>query len=366
MNKIRAKKTVEKLLRIYDIGKRDARGGFLLDKNERVDKFSEEFLGGFIAQLSSDVITKYPDQSLSYSLLSSFLGVPEENVIIFPGSDAALKAIFEAFIYPKDKVLCPSPTYAMFEVYSKLFDSDVLMVDYSEEKIFDIDAYINKICSGGVKIAYLPNPGQPYGDVIGKEDLLKIIRVAKEMNTLVVVDEAYYEFCGVTVLHNVSEISNLIVMRTFSKAYGMAGLRLGYLVVPAWVKNTLYKVKPMHDLNSLSLLFMNYIIQRKYIVEDYVSMIQESAAYVKELIRRKGGECYYNDTNYIYISIPPSINPNKIGKCLCEKGVLVRVNYDGINAGSIRVTLTNKKNMEEVVEHIYGCQSLMNTFDGSE
>jgi len=336
-----------RLKRIEDIGAgRDA--PILLDKNERTVPYPNEVFQELLQSISPKELIKYPDQSDLYKKLSEFLCLDSKCLLLTSGADNGLKHIFETFLKPGDEFICLNPTYAMSMVYAKMFDAKVTQVGYNSQLELDIDFLISSI-TDNTKIVYLPNPNQPTGTLIDYETINRLVRKTADCNALLIFDEAYIEFSGVDSSVNlVPKNENVLVLRTFSKAWGLAGVRLGYLVTSAPTIFELKKVKPLLDINIFAIKAANFLIDRYHLVRDYVNEVQEARDVLLSTFNSTSGlHCIPSYANFIHIRLPFNIDPQLAKTQLMQKGYLVRT-ADGtatILDGCIRVTIGTKHQM---------------------
>ena len=204
-----------------------------LDKNENSDLNLNLVIRSVIKKIDLTSIFAYPDLSYLYKRLAKTLNVSSKNLLLTAGSDGGIKSVFETFVKPGDLVLRTNPTFAMYSVYSKIFKVKELVIDYKYFKSgpkFDLKKFLDFIKKKHPKLICLPNPDSPTGHFISKKELLKIIIVAKKVNSIVLIDEAYYLFAKETAISNINKHNNLILVRSAGKAFGMAGLRIGYVI----------------------------------------------------------------------------------------------------------------------------------------
>ena len=161
--------------------------------------------------------------------MSKKLKISSENLVFTAGSDQAIKNTFELFYEKNKNVITIDPTFAMVDIYCKIFKTKQIKIGYEKNlklRIDDIYKSINKKTC----LVILANPNSPTGTLIKKNDLIKIIKKAQKFNAKVLLDEAYYEFSNYNFLSKIKIYKNLIIIRTFSKIFGFAGLRSGYVV----------------------------------------------------------------------------------------------------------------------------------------
>ena len=202
-------------------------GGLRLDKNERTSEFECEFLDALRSHLTSDLIQSYPNMGLAYELLETLSSLDKQSLLLTAGIDPALRIVMAAFCEKGDSIAITTPTFAMVEIYAKLSDLKIHHVEFQADGRLDFDSLIEKITEG-VKLAIVANPSSPIGTCLDKVQMDFLIDLCRRTQTPVLIDEAYVEFGKYSVIENVRDYPNLVVARTFSKAAGLAGIRLGY------------------------------------------------------------------------------------------------------------------------------------------
>ena len=345
---IKAIDRVDSLTRLDDIGS-DRDSPILLDKNERTVPYPEIIYRELIQTLKPTELIKYPDQLVLYKKLSNFLGLEIEHLLLTNGADSGLKSCFETFVEPGDEIVCLTPTYAMIMVYAQMFGSKVRQVGYNVNLELDLDLLFDCITKR-TKIVILPNPNQPTGTLIDSDTIHRLLSKTETLGVLLVLDEAYIEFSGAdSALSLVSKHTNLCVLRTFSKAWGLAGVRLGYLAGPTTVISNLKKVKPLLDINVLALKAASFFIDRYYLIEDYTLEIQHSRQQVLSDLSSHGLKCIPSFANFIHICLPTDIDSSAIIEQLLDSGYRVRSvgGTASILDGCIRITIGPRKQMKD-------------------
>jgi histidinol-phosphate aminotransferase len=217
---------------------------YRFDLGENIDGFSpkiNEFLENLYKnEVLFSKIHQYPDIThLSLrERLGAIFNVPRQNIVLSTGSDSILDLITRVFYEYKDIYLMPVPGFFLFESYSERMGATPLFLQLEEKDNFawtnrTFNKLLDLIIKFRPKIIWLSNPNNPTGQVIPDEDLHEIIKIAYSYNVFVVIDEAYHEFIGNpkdSAVKFTKKYNNLMVLRTFSKALGLAGLRLGYLI----------------------------------------------------------------------------------------------------------------------------------------
>jgi len=251
---------------------RDLAHGLRLDRNERVEDWPLEFLSDIFKHAPSSLLSTYPDQTRLYELLSTFHNIPTSQLLLTSGIDGGLQTLFQLCTHPGDRVGVLSPTYAMYDIYSRIHQVDLFHLGYKSDLSLDLGA-IFEFIETKPKILFLPNPNQPIEDTFDNELTAKLAQKCLESNTLIVLDEAYHLFGADTAIPLVTRFPNLVVTRTFSKAFGVPSIRLGYLVSNEGNMFILSKSRLAHESNSLSNYVAEYLLENYHIVQSYIDQI---------------------------------------------------------------------------------------------
>jgi histidinol-phosphate aminotransferase len=229
-----------------------------LDKNENLDPVLNQITGKILRDIDPlRTLAVYPDCVPLYLKLADYLHVSIDRLILSTGSDGVIRSAFEAFCDPGDAVLFPNPTYAMYEVYGRIYGTRLIKIDYQPSEsgpVLEATALVEAIRVSRPKLVCLPNPGSPTGTVYAPDELAQIIVAATESGALILVDEAYYPYYDQTAISWIDRFPNLLVVRTFSKAWGMTGLRVGYGVGSPGIIALLHKVRPNYETNSIGVV----------------------------------------------------------------------------------------------------------------
>ena len=288
----------------------------------------------------------YPDDSMFElkEALSSRFGVESKNIIIGAGSDQVLEFISHIKLNENSKILRSAVTFAMYDIYAKSFGAKVVTTKSYQHRV---DEFKEKIEQENPDIVYICTPNNPTGDATKKEDVLEIIK-ATPRDSLVVVDCAYMEYvqdCEYKLEPNdFKEFSNVIYLGTFSKAYGLGGMRVGYGIANEELIKVLYKVRPPFNITTLSLIAAIEASKDEEFVKKSVALNQEQMQRYIDFANENGIEYIPSFTNFITYLFSNSLDSTLIANSLMKQGVIVRdlASY-GLNA--IRVTIgTNEQN----------------------
>lgn len=236
-----------------------------LDKNENPDPALAAVVREVIASLPAEAHCTYPDLAPLYLKLARHTGAVAENFLLAPGSDGAIRAVFETFVSPGDTVVLTEPTFAMYPVYGRMFGARMVPVKYQASNsgpALSADTIIEAIARERPRMVCLPNPDSPTGTVFAAADLERIVAAAGRASAVMLVDEAYYPFHPETALPLIARHPHLIVVRSTGKAWGMAGLRIGYAVADARIAAVMHKARPMYEVGTFSAAVFERMLDR--------------------------------------------------------------------------------------------------------
>ena len=275
-----------------------------IDKNELINEYFLSVFDKIQKKLNKTNYSTYPDLSKLYLLFSKKIKFPPDQIFFTNGSDDGIKHIFQIFGLNK-KVLIINPTFAMYEVYSKIFASKYYRVDYQRSKngpYLDLSSITNVIKKNKPNLFCLANPNSPTGTTFSIEEIIKILKVSKKQNTLVLIDEAYYPLSKVTSINLIKNFDNLIIVRSFSKSYGLAGLRLGYILSSKFIINELHSIKGMYELGNYSASFLIEILRQKLNLNKVLNKVRkEKFFFIKQLVQL-GLKVHYGPANFIHVN----------------------------------------------------------------
>ena len=223
-----------------------------LDKNENGDPEMWALVSRHLAGLGDEVGSSYPELTSLYHRLGAFVGVDPGMLVVTGGADGGIRSVFDAYVGQGDVVLRVEPTYAMYDVYGRMYGADQVVVDHRPSESgprLDLDEVLTLIADWTPRLVCLPNPASPTGGVLPVSDLARIAQATSAAGGILLVDEAYHPFDPVTAVPLIDDNPNVIVVRTFSKAWGMSGLRIGYCVADHRVTRFLHKVRPGYESN---------------------------------------------------------------------------------------------------------------------
>ena len=291
--------------------------GILLDANENS-------FGSTFQELEELHLNRYPDphQVDLRNSVSRLLTIDAEKLFFGVGSDEIIDLLIRIFCEPReDLVMLLEPTYGMYKVACDI--NNVETVSPLLNDSFQIDfAEVEKYYSAKVKIIFVCSPNNPTGNLLNKNDILQLCR---NYNSIVVVDEAYIDFAPgeASLINEVANYPNLVVMRTFSKAWGLAGVRLGYCAADEEIISYLFKVKAPYNINALTRYAVLKSITNEEKKKSAVTAIISERLRVENELKNISSitTLYPSDANYLLIRLP---NAKTIQKQLAEKGIVIR------------------------------------------
>jgi histidinol-phosphate aminotransferase len=315
---------VKQLRRIKDTF--DERYDYLrLDKNERLLDFQEGLLEQFRQSIKSEDLSGYPELDSLYRKLAGYLGVAENQILLTTGSDLAVKSVYEACVERGDNVVLHAPSYAMYRVYAHMFGAEPRLAPLKEDWTIDLEKMLELVDSR-TKLLALENPN---GFVGIKPTVAQIEACASELskrNVLLLIDEAYHyiennHFQSKTLI---DRFPNVVISQTFSKGHGLAGVRMGYLIGDAELMEYISRVRPMHEVTSLTACAAHWVLDHLEMLAEYQKSIQESKAYLEEGLGKLG--IPYRDThaNFVLLFLPNEGRTYDIAAKLKEKMILIR------------------------------------------
>jgi histidinol-phosphate aminotransferase len=292
-----------------------------LDWNESSIPPSPKVYQAIVQFLShSNHLNWYPElgsRSLA-DALSDYVRLPADSILVTNGSDDALDLICKTYLGPHDKVLVPMPTYTHFLVYVEARGARIASFHSSDLFDADIDA-LDRAVTHDTKLVYLVSPNNPSGVTYATEDVARLC--ANHPNTVFIVDEAYHEFYGRSVAPLVPEYANLVVTRTFSKCFGIAGLRVGYLMAGPGMMAQLKKLYNPKSVNRVGQIAALACLSDLPYYQRYVEEVTAARTLLRTELARRNLELIPTPANYALLKVP---DPERFCNLLACEGVYVR------------------------------------------
>ena len=313
------------------LGNRD---GLRLDFNENVGGCSDRVLET-LRTLSPEVLNKYPEREPGERAVAAHLGVKAAQVLLTNGVDEAIHLLCETYLEPGDEVLISVPTFSMYEIYALATGAKVVTVQAGADFAFPAEQLLTAI-TPRTRLICVANPNNPTGATATREQLLALVQAAPQ--AAVLIDEAYIHFGGETLLDELVQYENLFVARTFSKAYGLAGFRLGALCGSLEQMKMLRRVASPYNVNGVALQCLMQALDDRGFVARYVAQVLEGRAQLEQFYRERQIPYWTSQANFVLAYF------GEFNRALVQemrtRGILVRDrNSDPGCTGCVRITL---------------------------
>ncbi|MEF9952898.1 MAG: histidinol-phosphate transaminase [Clostridium sp.] len=300
----------------------ESEGYTKLDANENSENLFKRCFNDFVTKVAEGQINRYPDPSSTKlrEKVAKYVGYGDkDNIICGNGSDELICCLISTFMEGDDVFLTHAPTFSMYKISNQILGGRFIEVPSDENFNVDIDGIISEANNKKAKLIMLCNPNNPTGTIIKREDILRVIN---ETSSIVVVDEAYYEFLGETLCDKAVEMDRVIVLRTLSKAFALAGARCGYLVAGKGLANQVLKVKPPYNLNSLTQMAGEVILDAGDRVFESIKRIKSQRDIMIEKLNKINGiKVFETGANFVLIKTDKA---SEITNLLKDKKIIVR------------------------------------------
>ena len=324
-----------------------------LDKNENTDPQMNHLLQRVIAGVSAEAGFTYPDLGPVYRKLGALLGIDPHGLVLTAGSDGSIRAVFEAYISPGDVVIHTAPTFAMYGVYCRMYGAKAVALDYQPSPTgprLEVETLIDAIATKAPKLVCLPNPDSPTGTVFAPADLRRIIEAAGRAGALILVDEAYYPFYDETALPWTRDYPHLVVCRSTGKAWGMAGVRVGYAAAAPAVAATLHKVRPMYEVGALSAAVFERMLDHETDMRASVARLEAGKQGFLAAMRALGLTTLNGHGNFLHVAFGP--HAESVHAALAEQVYYRKDFAEPALKGFSRFSATTAERFQPVIDRI--------------
>ncbi len=344
-NGLRARRVVETLKEYHPpLGGRD---GLRLDFNENVDGCSPRVLQ-ILHSITAETLNKYPEREPGERAVASSLGVSSAQVVLTNGVDEAIHLLAETYLEPGDETLIAVPTFSMYEIYALATGSVVRTVQSNEALEFPFAELLRAI-TPKTRLICVASPNNPTGAIATREQLLALVQAAPQ--AAVLIDEAYIHFGGESLLDQIGVIDNLFICRTFSKAFGLAGFRLGALLGSVGQLTMLRRVASPYNVNGLALTCLQAALDDREYIAGYVAQVLEGRSRLEEFYRERNIPFWPSQANFV-LAYFGSYRQALVAQ-MRQRGILVRDrNSDPGCAGCVRITLGNRVQTERLLRQL--------------
>ncbi len=328
-----------------------SRSGLSLDLNESMAGCSPRVLAR-LRSLSAADVSLYPQREIGERLVADFLGLAPEQVLLTNGVDEALSVLFATYLGPGDELLFADPTFVMYPMLGDALGAKVVRLRSREDFALPVADFLARV-SPRTRVIVIANPNNPTGLAALRADLVKIAEAAPD--AAVLIDEAYVEFCGEfcgeTLIPDLASHPNLFVARTFSKVYGLAGLRLGVLTGAAEQIDCLRRFCLPFNVNAVALACLEEALADQAFVHDHVAQVKQGREQLAQLFSELGLRFWPSQTNFVLVRV--GTTAKAFVAAMQRREILVRDSSANPGCdGCVRITVGTPSQVDGVLQAI--------------
>ena len=326
--------------RTYEAPAEGREGKVRLDFNENTSGCSPAVIRA-LGKMSRKQIAMYPEYQRSTARLARHFGVRPSELLLANGGDDALRVFFDAFVESGSSILICEPTFPMYRYWGEIAGARVEALRYGPDMEFPMAGILNALRKKP-RVLFVANPNNPTGTLLQIAEIKKILRAAT--HTAVVIDEAYAEFSGVNLIPYIGKHANLFIARTFSKAAGLAALRLGAVIAGAESLSYLRRAMPPFPVNLAALVAAQAAVRDGGTIRAYVREIRRLRAWFEKELHGLGVKTFPSAGNFLLANFGPG-GP-RLFQHLEREGILLRERTKEIGPGFVRITIGTQAEME--------------------
>ena len=270
---------------------------YVLNQSERTQHLPDNLYQEFLSSLKQEDFFFYPNTEKFKEKICEFYGVDYNQLYLCAGSDLGIKSVLEAFT-DGGRVISSAPSYPMYKVYSELYQCEYFGIPHEKDYTISMEKILSNI-TDDTDLVILANPNSPMGEYKSFDE----IRILLEQDVPVLIDEAYIEFSdNESIVNEINNYSNLLVTRTFSKAFGAAGCRVGMVFSSSDNMELISKFRPMHPITGVSMKYCEFLLDNYSVVNDYVEDVKQEKKKMISLLSEVGFEVIDCNCNWIYFN----------------------------------------------------------------
>ncbi|MEO5331178.1 MAG: aminotransferase class I/II-fold pyridoxal phosphate-dependent enzyme [Magnetococcus sp. YQC-5] len=313
-----------------------------LDLNENTHALPAEIRPAMDRFWESGAASRYPEYSWFLPKLAEYANTSTDRLILTNGSDQGIEILLRAFLQPGDGMVVAQPEFPIFSHAASIIGAEIQGVPFNDDMSFPSDAFLHAI-NERTRLIVLINPNNPTGSTVSREIIQTVLN--RHPNLPVILDEAYFEFTGVTCLDLLQEHSNLILIRTFSKAFAMAGLRLGYVIAHPELIRELYKVRGPFDVNACAVAVAAAQLDHPHLWQGYIhEVMAEGKPYIENALKKHKVQFFPGAANFMLVQ--PSHRDQAVA-FIKQHGILVRPMVAPSLVKTFRLTLAPLQEMQQ-------------------
>jgi histidinol-phosphate aminotransferase len=300
-----------------------------------------------LAKLTTKQLAMYPEYRAPTRRIARYFGVRPEELLLTNGGDDALRVFFDTFVEAGSHILISEPTFPMYRYYAEIYGARISALRYGSEMEFPLEGVIAALRKKP-RVLFIANPNNPTGTLLQKEELRRILKAAT--HTAVVMDEAYAEFSGFSVVRWIKEYPQLFVARTFSKVAGLAALRLGAVIACKESLALVRRAMSPFPVNLAALVAADAALKDRAAMQSYVKGVKRLRAWFAAELGKFGVKAYPSAGNFLLANFGPS-GPAFFRK-LEKQGILLRERSKDIGPGFVRITIGTQSEMRRLLKTI--------------
>ena len=332
--------------RTYEAPAEGREGKVRLDFNENTSGCSPAVIRA-LGRMSPQQIAMYPEYQRSTARLARYFDVRPNELLLTNGGDDALRVFFDTFVEPESRVLICEPTFPMYRYYGEIAGARVEALRYGPDMEFSMSGILAAL-RRKPRVLFIANPNNPTGTLLQVAEIEKILQAAT--NTAVVIDEAYAELSGVTLVPYIRKHAHLFIARTFSKAAGLAALRLGAVIAGAESLSYLRRAMPPFPVNLAALVAARAAVRDGATMRGYVRQIRRLRAWLEKGLHGFGVKTFPSAGNFLLANFGPG-GP-RLFQRLEREGILLRERTKEIGPGFARITIGTPAEMQLLLKKI--------------
>jgi histidinol-phosphate aminotransferase len=315
-----------------------------LDMNESTTGCSPRVLAA-LRSVDARTLALYPQREAGEKLVADSLGVAAEELLLTNGADEGIDLVCRAYLAPGGEIILITPAFAMYEIFAQTDDATIVRVPCGPEFSFPLERVLDAI-SPQTRLIVICNPNNPTGLPVARSAIMQVIQAAT--HSAVLLDEAYFDFYGQTMMDQIGKLPNLFIARTFSKAYGLAGLRLGVMAGEKQQMSVLRRMASPFNVNAFAITGLAEALADREFVDDYVAQVRATREWLRQELEQLQIKCWPSQANFILCRIGE--NKKAVLEALRARGIALRDRPDC--EGCVRISIGKQQEMERLVAEL--------------
>lgn len=346
--------SVERDIQPYDSQEEDV---LRLNMNEYIPYAAKHLYDEWLERIRPEILSAYPMVNAAYAAISKLINEPVDKIVLTNGADGVVLSALQAFCNPGDLVGYVAPTYGMYQVYAEVLNLKFKCITYNSELLINKNQILDSI-TPSMKVFILANPNGIFGDILEEDFVIQMVEKGNKTGTLIVLDEVYADFIdgGYSRYVSFTDVyDNLVIARSFSKSYGLAGVRVGYSISNSQTRRFLIAVRNNVEINSMGVEAIKVWCSYPELLKESIHEILVSKNYVSQILEEYGIYVVKGTANFIVIRIDDEKHL-ELYSALGKANIAVKC-FEWYDYKYLRVTIGTQKYMERFIE-------VINTFFG--